>query len=317
MKIYDCFTFFNEIELLELRLNLLNEIVDYFVIVEADKTYKNEEKPFNFERNSSFFKKFLNKIIYVKMYDLPDIDCSVSREVWDLEFFQRNGIMRGLDGCNREDIVIISDVDEIPNPKILQKIIYGKEAIALQFDKRMLKRIQHFFKWPKVLFRTLSAWDVLEKEPLCFQQGLYYYYLNCKSKTKWMGSTMMKYKNMIEPQHLRYGKTKTYHYFNDKKTKTPQYFRDKRTKFVKVVEENAGWHFSYLGGIDRIKLKLKSIVDGNPDLAENRYIEERINKGLDLYDRKHFEYDFILKDEIGIDNIEEFIDKYPQMYRSM
>ena len=71
MGIYDCFIFFNELDLLEIRLSELYNYVDYFVIVEANKTFKGKSKPFYFEENKQKYKKYLDKIIHVKVYDMP------------------------------------------------------------------------------------------------------------------------------------------------------------------------------------------------------------------------------------------------------
>ena len=71
MKIYDCFNFFNELDILELRLNILYEHVDYFVIVEADKTHSGENKPFYLKENMERFKKFSDKIISYHILDTP------------------------------------------------------------------------------------------------------------------------------------------------------------------------------------------------------------------------------------------------------
>lgn len=91
--IYDCFTFFNEIELLRLRLNLLAPVVDKFVIVEADKTQRGVSKQFNFESiKNEFYEKFSDKIIYIKVTDCPVLKDSKD---WAIEYFQRNAIMGG------------------------------------------------------------------------------------------------------------------------------------------------------------------------------------------------------------------------------
>ena len=71
MKIFDCFCFLNELELLELRLMELYDTVDYFVISEANKTHAGNPKEFIFEKNKKRYKKYLDKIIYVKVTDLP------------------------------------------------------------------------------------------------------------------------------------------------------------------------------------------------------------------------------------------------------
>ena len=113
MKIYDCFSYWDEDLLLELRLNILNEYVDYFVIVEGNKTWQNNYKKLRFNINN--FQKFENKIIYIPVEDLPDGDNPYLREN-----FQRNAISRGFEKVEADDLVIISDLDEIPNPEKIQ-----------------------------------------------------------------------------------------------------------------------------------------------------------------------------------------------------
>ena len=109
MKVYDCFSYWDEDLLLDLRLNLLNEYVDYFVIVEGNKTWQNNSKKLQFSLNKH--NQFKDKIIYIPVEDMPGGDNPYLREN-----FQRNAISRGLVDANNEDIIIISDLDEIPNP---------------------------------------------------------------------------------------------------------------------------------------------------------------------------------------------------------
>jgi len=115
MKIYDCFTFFNELDLLDIRLNLLDAYVDYFVLVEASQTHSGKDKSLVFHENNSRYTNFLHKIIYVCVDDFPKTGDS-----WVRENYQRNAIVRGLTDCGDNDLVIISDIDEIPNPATLE-----------------------------------------------------------------------------------------------------------------------------------------------------------------------------------------------------
>ena len=89
MKIYDCFSYWDEDLLLDLRLNALNNFIDYFVIVEGNKTWQNNFKKLRFDINK--FSKFKDKIIYIPVEDMPDGDNPYIREN-----FQRNCISRGL-----------------------------------------------------------------------------------------------------------------------------------------------------------------------------------------------------------------------------
>ena len=110
--IYDCFSYLDEDVLLDLRLNILNEIVDQFVIIEGNKTWQNNHKKFKF--NIEKFEKFKNKINYIKIEDLPDGDNPYLREN-----HQRNSILRGLINTKENDLIIISDLDEIPNLSLI------------------------------------------------------------------------------------------------------------------------------------------------------------------------------------------------------
>ena len=107
-KIYDCFMFFNELELLEIRLKEHYDYVDKFIIVEADKTFQGNTKPFYLEENWNQFAEFHDKITYIKVEDMP-----VNPDPWVLETFQRNALVRGLVNADPDDIIIVSDCDEM------------------------------------------------------------------------------------------------------------------------------------------------------------------------------------------------------------
>jgi beta-1,4-mannosyl-glycoprotein beta-1,4-N-acetylglucosaminyltransferase len=228
-KIYDSFLFFNELELLEMRMNILNDVVDYFVIVESTKTFSSNKKELIYYQNRDLYKKFQHKIIHVVIDDTPSsfhtidyIDSPKTEEEilknkilkyvdespgwdrketqWGVETFQRESIIRGLIDCNDEDIIIVSDVDEIPNPLEVIK----------------LKEI------PEGVFN--------------FNQNMYFYYLNMLKEKNWSGSkscTWGKLKN-ISLNSLR------------------------QNKHTTNTIPNGGWHFSFMGGESRIIQKLES-----------------------------------------------------------
>lgn len=112
--IYDTFIFFNELDLLEIRLNILDGVVDRFVLVEATRTFQGNPKPLLFETNKHRFAKFNDRIIHVIVDDIP-----IDAAPFDREHFQRNAILRGLKACEEDDLVLISDLDEIPNPEAI------------------------------------------------------------------------------------------------------------------------------------------------------------------------------------------------------
>ena len=161
MKIYDCFSYWDEDLLLDLRLNILNNYVDYFVIVEGNKTWQNNPKELRF--NISNFSNFKNKIVYVPVEDLPDGDNPYEREN-----HQRNAISRGLNDADDDDIIIISDLDEIPNPEKIKS-----------FSKNMKYAV--------------------------FKQMHFYYKINLQSQINpyWYGSRICLKKYLKSPQWLR------------------------------------------------------------------------------------------------------------------
>ena len=125
--IYDCFSYLDEDLLLDLRLNILNNFVDFFVIVEGNKTWQNNSKKFKFDINK--YSKFKNKIKYIKVEDLPE-----GEDPYKRENYQRNSILRGLSNADDEDIIMISDLDEIPNPKVLTN--FKKEMKYAAFKQK-------------------------------------------------------------------------------------------------------------------------------------------------------------------------------------
>jgi len=125
--IYDCFMFFENLELLELRLMTLNEIVDKFVIVELGMTHMGKQKPFHFEDNKDMFDKYLHKIVHIKRDNLPFTD---ERQ---MEIDNRNLIAEGYENADPDDYIIISDEDEIPDPDILMNgIRKGYNSFAVR-----------------------------------------------------------------------------------------------------------------------------------------------------------------------------------------
>lgn len=126
MKIYDCFTFYNELDLLDIRLKELYNAVDHFVIVEATTTFQNNPKTLYLEDNWDRYSAYHDKIIHVVVDDMP-----LATDPWDNERFQRDAIMRGLVDARPSDLAIIGDVDEIIRAEVVARIrrdpvqIYG------------------------------------------------------------------------------------------------------------------------------------------------------------------------------------------------
>ncbi|MBA4067326.1 MAG: hypothetical protein C0501_27180 [Isosphaera sp.] len=108
---YDCFPFFNELDVLDLRLRELDKVADRFVLVESTVTHAGRPKPLHFAENRGRYAAFADRIVHVVVEDSP-----ASPDPWDRERHQREAIRRGLTGCRPGDLVLVSDVDEIPNP---------------------------------------------------------------------------------------------------------------------------------------------------------------------------------------------------------
>lgn len=167
MKIIDSFIFYNELDLLHYRLQLLNDHVDSFILVEAKQTFAGNPKELYFEKNKHLFESFLSKIIHIVIdlpYQYPNIDYSKNQQ-WQNEYYQRNVIKEGIKNLNlsNNDLVIISDLDEIVDPNIL--ISLKKGDLKMDMEKKGFTLIQDF----------------------------YYYHLGCKSIKPWIRTKIVHY----------------------------------------------------------------------------------------------------------------------------
>lgn len=220
-KIVDCFTFFNELDLLEFRLTELDPYVDYFVIIESTKTFTGKPKPLYYNLNKFKFKKWEDKIIHKIVYDMPielpqeEIDKLVDlpeiRDIhWVREHHQRRQIGKVLEKMNLdyEDIVLVSDLDEIP-------------------DLRKLSEFSNLLKYG----------------PVVMKQDWYIWNLNNLKNSDWRGTSSFYYS----------------HYINNKdifqKIRNTRW--DDRSEFS-VVQN--GWHFSWFGNQEFIKQKMFSFA---------------------------------------------------------
>ena len=151
--IYDCFIFNNEIELLDLRLNILNPYVDKFIITEGDKTFSGIPKESVYLQNKDKFSKWEDKIIHnlITIPELPD--------TWAREIYSRNSPML-LEIFDDEDLILTSDLDEIPNPEVIE---------------------------------ARDEW-ISDSTHFSFQQKRYVYYINNYETDMWFGTRAATYK---------------------------------------------------------------------------------------------------------------------------
>ena len=250
--IFDCFSFFNELDILDIRLNVLAPVVDKFVLVEAVRRHSGEPKELFFEQNKQRFAPFLNKIIHVIVDDEPELppDCPKLIAAWAYENHQRNAIVRGLKGIQGDDVVIISDLDEIPHPAQVKK--YAQKCV----DEGIVA---------------------------VFSQIYCRYYMNVISMTmpQWRVSKMLSWKTFCDDAtYANMGQHIPMPEFANKGP-TPTRVRFLRAQFV---IPDGGWHFSYYGGAKQIQLKMKSIADYVCDKAADMSLEEierRVKAGED------------------------------------
>ena len=124
MNIIDCVTYFDEQTLLEMRLNILNDYVTKFIITEGGYDHRGNKRSLNFDIN--MYPKFKDKIIYQPVYDFPDLE-----NPWSMLEYQRNYSMKEIANFDDDTFVIVSDVDEIPNPKKINEFINSKSKFGV------------------------------------------------------------------------------------------------------------------------------------------------------------------------------------------
>lgn len=252
--VYDCFQFFNELDILKIRLNVLNSVVDRFVISEATETFSGLKKPLYYEENKELFAEFQDKIIHVVVDDTP------KGSEWgthERDTFQKNAVTRGLKDCVDDDIVIFSDLDEIPNPDRIREILQN-----FQEDK-----IYHF------------------------AQRLFYCYLNMEEisgsllsyagefegvgRKKWIGTKMLSYK-LLREQNLLLGE-----------------LRFPERKEIGIRVDDGGWHFGYMGGHGEKDIR-KRVQEKVVSAAHQEYnskhvlsnVTDQIKDGKDIFGRE-------------------------------
>ena len=229
MKIFDCFMYFDEEVVLDVRLNTLDKYVDYFVIVESSFTHKGDNKNLMFNHNK--FEKFKNKIIYL-VYDkqpkgIEAINENDSENEKSKKYIlnaalrengQRNFIQNGLIKSEDNDIILISDVDEIPNLS-------------------------------EVNFNNIS------EKIIMFHQDMFYYKFDLKiPNLLWTGTKGCRKKYLLSPQWLRNVKDRKYFPF-----RIDILFSEKKYSSIKFIS-NGGWHFSNIKTAEEIEHKLKSYL---------------------------------------------------------
>jgi len=256
MKIFDCFMYFDEDVVLDLRMNVLDEHIDYFVIVESTFTHKGDARKLKF--NIEKFPNFKDKIIYLVYDNEPKNIKKISNDENETnksikyilnaayrENGQRNFISEGLKRAQPDDLILISDVDEIPN--------------LMNFDFKNFK-----------------------EKILIFKQDMFYYKFNLRLPNLiWSGTKGCKKKDLLNPQWLRNIKDRKYSFY-----RLDTFFS--KTKYINIkLIDNGGWHFSNLKTAKEIEYKLKSYLhhrefDANPISSDK--INEIMKNKIAIYD---------------------------------
>lgn len=248
MKIVDCFTFFNELDLLEFRLKLLAPYIDRFIIAESNYTHSGQPKEFHFRANQARFQPWLHKIHYIPLqqsveglaFEEKETSYNPASASWKLENEQRNALAIAATMINENDRVVIGDLDEIPDPRLLTTIN-------------------------------------LDKDPVALSQLFHYYFMNCQNtgNERWWNGTI-----------VCTGKQFT--------ASTPQLLRDRRNDLRAI--KKAGWHFSYLGGLEKIKYKIRSFAHtefNKEEFTNDQHIMDALEKGEDIFKRPGVSYKFV------------------------
>ena len=250
--------YYDEDLVLELRLNILDKVVNNFVIVESKYTHSGEKRKLLFDINK--YSKFKDKINYIILENEPHNleiindddteDKKNSKYIMNAlkrENFQRNEITRGLIEANQDDLILISDVDEIPN------------LFNLDFNK-------------------------INNEIILFKQNFYYYKFNLKLEdVLWLGTKACKYKNLKSPQWLRNVKDKKYPFW-----RLDVLFSNKKYSNLKFIE-NGGWHFSNMKTPAEIEKKMRTYLHHREyDIKPlgTKKIEEIIKSKKSIYNLK-------------------------------
>lgn len=167
--IVDCFTFFNELDMLECRLEYLYDKVDRFVLVEADITHSGKSKPFYFDLNKDRYSKYLSKITHIKLeidpteYDWThDLSKNFNNASWQVENRQRNGILEGIKDLPDNAVIMVSDLDEIPNRDAIPRAVrILEQRLAVSLETR-----QFYYNLGQCLVEPWPATVVVKKQIL-------------------------------------------------------------------------------------------------------------------------------------------------------
>jgi len=245
--IYDCFSFFNELDLLEIRLNVLKDVVDRFVLVEAGETHAGKPKPMLFAENRARFAAFADRIVYIPIEKFPAV-CTTD---WARENYQRNAVAEGLKGAKDDDTILISDLDEIPCPETIRANL-GRKGVTV-FDQTYYA---YYLNYRNVRQQWWYGTRILSYRDFCHCfDGIAVVENEFLPATVNAGTTASKIRCRVLPQ----------------------------SKGGQHVVKNAGWHFTSLGGAQAVAKKIASFAHQEYNPGESKIdltqIEQMIREG--------------------------------------
>ena len=246
--IYDTFLFFNEFALLDIRLQELEAVVDKFVLVEATRTHSNCPKPLYYTENRNRYAAFHDKIIHVVVEDTPD-----TPDAWAIERFQRDCILRGLAQCRPDDLILMSDVDEIPRASVVQQAVR-----SMRYSRGFGANVLHALLKQRIVTRGLRHW-LKRRHPYVrvFALTPYIYFLNCVCVDQTFPATrLVYYRDLGLPRDLR--------------------------RWHGEILPNGGWHFTCMGGVETVLEKIGAFAHqeyNTPDYADVNRLEAQIDQG--------------------------------------
>lgn len=249
--IYDCIPFFNELDILKLRMKIMSPYVDKFVLEESTVTFSGEPKEMIFAKHRDMFAEFADKIIYVAVDNSPMSGVTTHER----DKFQKNQLIRGMADCKPDDIVIFSDVDEIPNPKTLTKIFKNFDSSKIyHLAQRMFYCFLNMEEISGNLLSITGEFKGVEKR-------------------QWLGTKICSFGNLPKEGIV---------FLREVSPDDP--------RSVRVAD--GGWHFGYMGGdgerdvAKRIGVKVQAAA--HQEYNKSRYLNEAVDRllcGEDIFDR--------------------------------
>jgi beta-1,4-mannosyl-glycoprotein beta-1,4-N-acetylglucosaminyltransferase len=223
-RLYDCVIVSNELELLEIRLNELAPIATAFVIAEAPVTFQGDPKPLYFQSNRERFAHFSDRIRHIVIDDMPE--GTQARDHWRREHHQRNALLAALGDVAPDDFVMLSDVDEIPRTQSVQTAMAMRERLP-----------------------TVH----------CFELAFYRYFLNYRHRDVWLrnGPRLTRCRYLSSMQGLRNVRPPS---SNPSRSALRWIYASiaMRRPIRRIVHADAGWHFSHMGGVERVAQRMRS-----------------------------------------------------------